>query len=176
MKSQVSSEVKPFDRYDCKSIGVTDSYSFALILVAIYSQFKRCTHEVSPVFLSFNKKVERDLKRLLDAELELNVVEERLSAVEDGLHWCEESFRKFIRGRISGVRSHVSSLRGSIEKRRNLNDGKLQVKNLIWMRRYSIMVFILVLVQIALSLLNVDWTDDGRSRNPIYINLFHGEK
>ncbi|MFG0547603.1 hypothetical protein ACF8FG_20675 [Pseudomonas sp. YQ_6] len=176
LKSQVSSEVEPFDRYDCKSIGVTDSYSFALILVAIYSQFKRCTHEVSPVFISFNKKVERDLKRLLDAELELNIVEERLSAVEDGLHWCEESFKKFIRGRISGIRSHVSSLRGSIEKRRNLNDGKLQVKNLIWMRRYSVMVFILVLVQIALSLLNVDWTDDGRSKNPIYINLFHDEK
>lgn len=176
LKSQVCSETESFHRYDCKSIGITDSYSYALILVEIYSRFKRCTHKVSPVFLSYNKKVERDLKMLLDAELELNMIEERLAAVEDGLHWCEEKYRKFTRNRILGIRSYVSSLRGDVERRRGLNDGKLQVKNLIWMRRYSILVFVLVLTQIFLSLLNVDWTDGGRSRNPIYINLFHDEK
>lgn len=176
LKSQVRSKTEDFHRYDFKSIGITDNYSYALILVGIHTRFKRCTHKVSPVFLSYNKKVERDLKRLLDAGLELNVVEERLAAVEEGLHWCEEKYRKFTRNRILGIRSYVSSFREDVERRRNLNDGKLQVNNLIWMRRYSIIVFVFVLVQITLSLLNVDWTDSGRSKNPIYINLFHNEK
>lgn len=42
---------------------------------------------------------------------------------------------------------------------------------LIWMRRYSSIVFALVIVQIALSLLNVDWTENARHTNPIYMNL-----
>lgn len=176
LKSQISLETESFHRYDFKSVGVTDNYSYVAILTEIYSRFKKCTSKVSPVFLSNNKKEERDLKKLLDAGLELNVIEERLTAVEEGLHWCEEKYRKFTRNRIAAIRSHVSSFRKDVEKRRDLNNGKLQVKSLIWMRRYSIMVFVFVLVQIALSLLNVDWTDSGRSKNPIYINLFHDER
>ena len=176
LKSQVSLETESFHRYDFKSIGITDNYSYAAILAEIYSRFQKCTSKVSPVFLSSSKKEERDLKKLLDAGLELNVIEERLTAVEEGLHWCEERYRTFTRNRITGIRSNVSSFRKDVERRRDLNNGKLQVKSLIWMRRYSIMVFVFVLVQIALSLLNVDWTDAGRSKNPIYINLFHNEK
>lgn len=176
LKSQVSLETESFHRYDFKSNGITDNYSYVAILAEIYSRFQMCTSKVSPVFLRSSKKEERDLKKLLDAGLELNVIEEKLTAVEEGLHWCEERYRKFTRNRIAGIRSHVSSFRKDVERRRDLNNGKLQVQSLIWMRRYSIMVFIFVLVQIALSLLNVDWTDAGRSKNPIYINLFHNTK
>lgn len=176
LKSQVSLEIERFDRYDFKPIGITENYSYVAILAEIFSRFQNCTSKVSPVFLSGNKKEERDLKKLLDAGLELNVIEERLTAVEEGLHWCEERYRNFTRTRIAGIRSYVSSFRKDVERRRDLNNGKLQVKNLIWMRRYSKMVFVFVLVQIALSLLNVDWTDAGRSKNPIYINLFHNAK
>lgn len=176
LKSQVSLETESFHRYDFKSVGITDNYSYVAILAEIYSRFQKCTSKVSPVFLGSNKKEERDLKKLLDAGLELNVIEERLTAVEEGLHWSEERYRKFTRNRIAGIRSYVSSFRKDVERRRDLNNGKLQVKSLIWMRRYSIMVFVFVLVQIALSLLNVDWTDAGRSKNPIYINLFHNAK
>ena len=176
LKSQVILEAENFHHYNFKSIGITDNYSYVAILTEIYSRFKKCASKVSPVFLSNNKKEERDLKKLLDAGLELNVIEERLTAVEEGLHWCEEKFREFTRNRIAGIRSQVSSFRKDVERRRDLNNGKLQVENLIWMRRYSKMVFVFVLVQIALSLLNVDWTDSGRSKNPIYINLFHNNK
>lgn len=176
LKSQVSLDTESYRRYDFKSIGITDNYTYTAILAEIYSRFQRCTSNVSPVFLSHNKKEERDLKKLLDSGVELNVIEERLTAVEEGLHWCEERYRKFNRDRIHAIRSHVSSFRKDVERRRDLNNGKLQVKNLIWMRRYSIMVFLFVLVQITLSLLNVDWTDAGRSKNPIYINLFQNTK
>lgn len=110
---------------------------------------------------------------LLEAGLELNAIEERLAAVEDGLHWSETRYLNFTRSRIAGMRSHVVNFRADIEKRRALSDGQVQVKNLIWMRRYSIIVFVLVIVQIALSLLNVDWTENGRHTNPIYMNLFN---
>lgn len=173
IKSQVSSLIDRNDRYMNSLTGVTHHYGFVVMLQEIYARFKRCMHKVSPVFLSYNKDTERNLNMLLEASLELNTIEERLTAVEDGLHWSEGKYLNFTRNRIAGMRSHVVNLRADIERRRGLSDGQVQMKNLIWMRRYSIMVFVLVIVQIALSLLNVNWAENARNNNPIYMNLFN---
>ncbi|KAA6175174.1 hypothetical protein F3K50_10615 [Pseudomonas marginalis] len=172
IKSQNSSVTDVNDNYMNALTGVTHYYGFVLMLQEIYARFERCMHEVSPVFLSYDKNTERNLNMLLEAGLELNAIEERLAAVEEGLHWSAKRYLNFTRGRIAGMRSHVVSFRADIEKRRALSDGQVQMKNLIWMRRYSIMVFVLVIVQIALSLLNVNWTESARNTNPIYMNLF----
>lgn len=173
IKSQAFSVTDEDDKYMNSLTGVAQYYGFVLMLQEIYARFERCMHKVSPVFLNYDKSTERNLNMLLEAGLELNAIEERLAAVEDGLHWCEKKYLNFTRSRIAGMRSHVVNFRADIEKRRALSDGQVQVKNLIWMRRYSIIVFVLVIVQIALSLLNVDWAESGRHTNPIYMNLFN---
>jgi hypothetical protein len=152
--------------------GVTDHYACMLMLSEIYADFKVCMKKVSPVFFRYKNSVRSDLKVLLKANLDLNLIEERLGAVESGLHFSDAKYWKYAKGRIASIRSQVNALRVDVERRKSLSDGELQLTNLIWMKRYSIIVFVLVLVQIALSVLNVDWTKEGRDKNPMYINLF----
>jgi hypothetical protein len=156
--------------------GVTEHYAYMLMLAEIYTQFKRCMKKVSPVFFKFKNSVRADLKTLLRANLALNLIDERLGAVEEGLHWSDRKYWVHTQSRIAGIRSQVVALRADVERRKSLSDGELQLTNLIWMRRYSIIVFVLVLVQIALSVLNVDWTEEGRAKNPMYLNLFSEKK
>ena len=176
IKSQETSLVERGDRYIQLYNGVRDYYAYMLMLAEIYSQFKSCMRKVSPIFFKYKNSVRADLKTLLRANLALNLIDERLGAVEEGLHWSDKKYWQHTRNRILGIRSQVVALRTDVERRKSLTDGELQLTNLIWMRRYSIIVFVLVLVQIALSVLNVDWTEDGRSRNPMYLNLFSEKK
>lgn len=176
IKSQEESAVDNFDFYGNRYVGITEYYTFLLTLSEMYSQFNKCQEIVSPVFFRSKSSVRADLKILLNANLSLNLIEERLRAVEGGLHWGEPKYLKQIRSRIAGIRSQVTALREDVERRKGLSDGGLQLANLVWMRRYSIIVFVLVLVQIALSVLNVDWTEDGRVKNPMYLNLFSEKK
>ena len=156
--------------------GVTEHYAYMLMLSEIYIHFKKCMKKVSPVFFKYKSSVRADLKALLRANLDLNLIDERLVAVEEGLHWCDKKYLQHTRNRIAAIRSQVTALRVDVERRKSLSDGELQLTNLIWMRRYSIIVFLLVLVQIALSVLNVDWTEEGRTKNPMYQNLFSEKK
>lgn len=176
IKSQVEAAVDHNDFYGKKYVGVTEYYTYMLMLSEIYSRFEKCQEAVSPVFLKAKSNVRSDLKILLDANLSLNLIEERLRAVEDGLIWCEKKYLQQIRNRMAGIRSQVTGLREDVERRKNLSDGGLQLANLVWMRRYSVIVFFLVVVQIVLSILNVDWTEGGLSKNPIYMNLFSEAK
>ena len=168
----MSSLVDINDAYIDSFHSVKDHYSYMLMLAEIYSRFKKCMRDVSPVFFKSSKSVRASLKALLKANLDLNLIDERLSALENSLHWCDEKYRISTRSRITGIRSQVLDLRADVERRKALSDGELQLANLIWIRRYSIVVFFMIFIQIALSLLNVDWTDAGREGNLIYKNLF----
>lgn len=172
IKSQVSSLVDVDESYVGSFNSVTDYYSYMLMLAETYSRFKDCMREVSPVFFTSNRNVRASLRILLKASLDLNLIDERLGALEDGLHWCDKKYLHSARSRIAGIRSQVLALRADVEKRKALSDGELQLANLNWIRRYSILVFVMIFIQIALALLNVDWTEGGIDGNLIYKNLF----
>lgn len=170
IKSQSSDLVGIDNSYGNSLHGVTDHYAHMLMLAEVYSRFKDCMRQVSPVFFKYNISVRASLKSLLKANLELNLIDERLSALEDSLHWCDEKYLQSVRSRIADIRSQVSDLRADVEKRKILSDDELQLANLIWIRKYSIIIFLMIFIQIALSLLSVDWTEAGRGENSIYKN------
>lgn len=176
IKSQVSADVESYDAYLNRYVGVTDYYSFLMMLSEINLHFLKCMRQVSPIFFNYKNSIQDDLKILIGANLSLNLIDERLTAVEEGLRWSEDKYHKVTRARISAIRSRVVALRGDVEKRKDLSDSGLQLANLLWMKKYSKYVFALVIVQILLSILNVDWTEEGRSKNPMYINLFSDKK
>jgi hypothetical protein len=177
VKSEVSSDVGEAISYGHTLVGVSDYYSYMLMLVDIYSQFKQCMSKVSPIFFNYKSGVRADLTILLNANLALNIIDERLTAVEEGLHWSDKKYHEYIRYRLLEIRARVVALRADVEKRKKLNDSALQLTNLFWMKRYSILIFFLAIIQIVLAVLNVDWrTEEGRSKNPIYINLFSDKK
>lgn len=160
------------DLYLYSMHSATECYIYLMYVSEANKQFKRCMSIVSPIFLNFTRNTRRNLRILIDASLALNLVQERVGALKDGMHWSDPKYHKVIHGRVLWLESQVNGLRSDIEKRKDLNNSELQLSNLLWTKRYSILVGFLVVVQIALSLVAVDWTEAGKEKNPIYLNLF----
>ena len=172
LKSEDSSTAEKYHSYLRTAHSSTDYYTYFLNILEVEIQFRNCMRVASPIFFSHKKNARKNLSVLIESSLSLNLVEERLKALEAGISLSDDKYWKTTQARINSVKAKISELKTDIEKRKELNNGELQLSNLVWIKRYSILVGILVVVQIALSLLNVDWSDTGKDKNPIYINLF----
>jgi hypothetical protein len=163
--------------YSDGAVRVTERYCYLLMLLDLYVQLQQCMKDVSPIFFKFDYDVQQDLKVLLKASLALNSIDEKLTAIEEGLYWSDANCREYTHERLLRFRSALADFKSDVDKRKELTNSELQLTNLIWIKRYSVIVFFLVIVQIALAVLNVDWrTEEGLSKNPMYINLFGGKK
>lgn len=172
LKSEDSSTAEKYNSYLHSAHSSTDYYTYFLNVLEVEMQFKNCMRVASPIFFSYKRNARKNLRVLIESSLSLNLIEERLKALETGINWSDDKYWKTTQAQIQFVKAKVTELKADIEKRKELNNGELQLSNLVWTKRYSILVGFLVVVQIALSLLNVDWSDTGKDKNPIYINLF----
>ncbi|NWD96964.1 hypothetical protein HX871_21270 [Pseudomonas reactans] len=172
IKNEEFSTVDVDDRYLYTMHSATEYYTYFMCVSEADKQFKRCMSVASPIFLSFNNNARRNLKILINASLGLNLVQERVAALQEGISWSESRYHRFTHSRLAWLKSKVEGLKSDVEKRKDLNNSELQLSNLLWTKRYSVLVGFLVLVQIALSLVAVDWTESGKEKNPIYLNLF----
>ncbi len=172
IKSEVFSATDKDDLYLYNMHSATEFYTYLMYVDEANKQFKRCMNIVSPIFLNFTRNTRRNLRILIEASLALNLVQERVEALKDGIHLSDPKYQRFIQGRLSWLKNKVDGLGADIEKRKDLNNSQLQLSNLLWTKRYSILVGFLVIVQIALSLVVLDWTEAGKDKNPIYLNFF----
>lgn len=172
IKSEDFSSSPEYGKYVDFMHSASDYYTYILYVSEVFIQFRKCMAAVDPVFSGYKKNARRDLEILIDVSLQLNVVEERLKALQEGVHWSDKKYWLFTHKRIEILMGKVAGLRADIDRRKELNNGELQLSNLVWVKRYSILVGFLVVLQIALSMLTVDWSEQGRDKNPVYINLF----
>ncbi|WP_148053580.1 hypothetical protein [Pseudomonas protegens] len=170
IRSRPLSEFKYVEGYDFFERSITEGYAYFSVLNDVYRQLEECVSLVNPIFFSYDKNTDENLRVLIDAQLKLNLVKERLAAVSRGASWVEVKYHEFLRERISNISKDVSELRDDVEKRAEINNGELQLTNIKWTKKYSILVGILVFAQIILALLNVSWSGGGLEGNPIYTN------
>ncbi len=171
IKSEVFSNVEKHRRYVDRMHSASECYTYILYVYEVFKDFQRSMNSASPVFSSYKMNSRKNLKVLIEASLQLNLVEERLKALQDGMRWSDEKYWVFTEQRIKHLAEKVGVLREDIDRRKELNNSELQLSNLIWTKRYSLLVLFLVFVQVALAMLVLDWSEEGRDRNPVYINL-----
>lgn len=161
-------------------LNIPESYIFLSTLTEISLHYEKCMSMVSNIFFKKNKSTKQVLERLISASLEINLIEEKIKAVEEiASSVCDEKYKVNALHWISHLKKNLTILKKSINIRKDLNNGEIQLKNLTWTKRYSILIFMLVIIQIFLSIINVDWTKEGINKNPIYLNLLKpmlGEK
>ncbi|RXT69809.1 hypothetical protein [Pseudomonas syringae] len=172
IKSEDGAAADAFDRYLYSMHSAIDYYAYFMYVHEVNMQFKECMNLVSPIFLSYTKSFRKNLSILIEAALAINLLHERLEALHAGIRFADSKYHFIIQRRILVLQGEVEDLRLDINKRKDLNNGELQLSNLVWTKWYSILVGVLISVQIALALIVVDWTEAGREKNPIYLNLF----
>jgi len=153
-------------------ISAGESFTYFLMISEVRIQLKKCMNMVEPIFFSYKKNPKKDLRILISASLKLNLIDERIGALQEGVWRAEEKYIESIKARINKLKVDVDGLRKDIDRRRELNNSDVQLSSLTWTKSYSYVVGVLVIVQIALSMLGVDWSVEGIERNPFYINLF----
>lgn len=153
-------------------LNIPESYIFLSTLTEISLHYEKCMSMVSDIFFKKNKSTKQVLEKLISASLEINLIEEKIKAVEEMTNSvCDQKYQATALRWINHLKKNLTNLKNSINKRKDLNNGEIQLKNLTWTKRYSILIFILVIIQIFLSIINVDWTKEGINKNPIYLNL-----
>lgn len=157
-----------------RSLSISDSYIYFSLLTEINTEYKKCMAKVSPLFFKTIGSTKKTLRLLLEATRTINTLEESTSTIKNAVNWCcNPKYRNSLSRRANWLDEKISDLRNSVEQRKELNNSEVQLANLNWGKNYSILVGFLIITQIALALLTVDWTEEGKRHNPIYQNLFH---
>ena len=171
IKSEIFSKIEEYRRYVDTMHSASECYTYILYVSEVFKSFKKSMDSASPVFSSYKMKTRKNLRFLIESSLQLNLVEERLKALQEGVRWIDKKYRVFTERRIKDLAETVGTLREDIDRRKELNNSELQLSNLIWTKRYSLLVLFLVFVQVALAMLGMDWSEGGRDNNPLYIIL-----
>lgn len=108
---------------------------------------------------------ERNLRTLISQTLSLNVIDERIDSLQKSLHWFDSAYIEYFKSRLIQLGIAVRELKGKIESRHHITNAEVQLSNLHWMKRYSGRMFVLVVVQIFLAVIVLDWSSSEADKN-----------
>ena len=114
---------------------------------------------VNLALISKSSEPEENHDVLFKASIELDSIAEQLDSINSATsHYCDKKYIETIRNWIKYRKDETTKQNVIISKRRSFSSDSLQVKNLRFNKTYSLIVGLLVVVQIVLACLTIDWS------------------
>ncbi|TDJ76418.1 hypothetical protein E2H86_11605 [Pseudomonas putida] len=158
------------DGYLMSEQGGQDKYAGMLYTLLLKKKLAACGDEVIESFSGSGYDSKKHLETLIRQGLTLTLIEEHIEALRKGEHWFDREYVELNRRDLNLLCIHAKGLRETIRARHDIANAEVQVSNLHWMKRYSLIMFLLVVMQVFLAVIAVDWSPTGLDKNSMYQN------
>lgn len=158
IKSKSLEEFDQFDNFARKGLTLYDSHIFISMFIDVARQQVEVSEYANSALLKNTNKVEKNYDILFESTNQLESLRENILAIQKEIpHSCRESYSDSAK-RIAKYRLKLADeLKASIDRRLSGLNSEMQVQNLRFNRKYSLLVGVLIVVQILLAALTIDW-------------------
>lgn len=158
IKNISKNELEARNRFSKIGLRINDSHLFFSLHIDCFKQYKKIAHYANRALLKNNNKPEVNHQILFNSLLKLDILRENIDAIKESISFnCMEKYQTSSKRIIKYHYKLMSDLRSSIRSRRNNTNIELKIEDIKYHRVYSLILAILVIVQIILASLTVDW-------------------
>ncbi|WP_327438346.1 hypothetical protein [Pseudomonas donghuensis] len=165
------SKITEYDQYINSAHDAFEKYAGFLYITSINNRLQDCGDQIGRLFGAGSQNSKSHLKTLIKQGLALNVIEEHVDALKHGLHWFDPDYAEHYKKNIELLSEKASELKKRIRARHDTVNSEVQLSNLGWVKTYSMLMFALVILQVLLPVISVDWSPTGIDKNFIYQNF-----
>ncbi|MCW4446277.1 hypothetical protein OHV10_18710 [Vibrio splendidus] len=158
IKSKSLEEFDQFDNFARNGLTLYDSHIFISTFIDVARQQAEISEYANSALLRNSNKVETNYDILFESTNKLESLKENILAIQKEIpHGCSKSYSDSAK-RIASYRLELADkLKESIDRRVYGLNSEMQVQNLRFNRKYSLLVGVLIIVQILLAALTIDW-------------------
>lgn len=158
IKSKSLEEFDQFDNFARNGLALYNSHIFISMFIDIARQQVEISEYANSALLKNSKKVETNYDILFESTNKLESLRENILAIQEDIpHGCSEPYSDSAKIISKRRLMLVDKLRASIDRRVSGLNSEMQVQNLRFNRKYSLLVGVLIIVQILLAALTIDW-------------------
>jgi len=162
IKSKSQDSFEEFDNFAKKGLALYDSHIFISMFIDVAKQQADISNYANSALLKNSNKVEKNYDILFEATNKLESLKENILAIQQDIpRGCRapysDSAMKIAEYRLK----LVDKLKSSIDRRLSGLNSEMQVQNLRFNRKYSLLVGLLIVIQILLAALTIDWEKWG---------------
>ncbi len=157
IKSKSIESFNQFDDFSKNGLTLHDSHIFISMLMNVSKQYKSISEFANKALLNSFNKIENNYDILFKSSNDLDSLKENIQAIEKAtIHSCITSYADKAREIAKYRLKLANELKESIDRRLLGLNSEMQVENLRFNRRYSLLVGVLIVVQIILASLTID--------------------
>lgn len=160
-----SKSLETFDRFDNfanRGLALYDSHIFISMFIDVSKQQSEIVEYANSALLKNSNRVEINYDILFESTSRLEVLKENIISIQKSIPY---SFRSSYSDKAKQIAKHrlelIDKLKATMDRRLAGLNSEMQVQNLRFHRRYSLLVGLLILIQILLASLTIDWVALG---------------
>lgn len=158
IKSKKQSSFEVFDNFLTQGLALYDSHLFIATFFDVAKRHSEIAGFADTALLKNKNKVEVNYDILFKAANKLDLLKENIAAIAHAIpRGCTREYAEKARAIADYRLSRANQLKDAIDRRLTVLNSEMQVENLRFNRRYSWLVGLLILVQIGLAALTIDW-------------------
>lgn len=159
IKNQNPENVDKNDVFSNIGLEIHDSHLYFSTIIELTKKYKKVMSFVNLALINKSSEPEENHDVLFKASIELDLIAEQLDSINAATsHYCDQKYIEAIRNWIKYRKNETNKQNVIVSKRRSFSSDSLQVKNLRFNKIYSLIVGLLVVVQIVLACLTIDWS------------------
>jgi hypothetical protein len=158
IKSKSSEAFSQFDNFAKNGLALYDSHIFLSMFIDAANQYKGISDFANTALLKNSKKIEENYDILFESANRLDSLKENLLAINQAIpNSCSTAYSDRAKAIAKYKLKLVSELKEAIDRRLAGLNSEMQVENLRFNRKYSLLVGLLIVIQISLAALTIDW-------------------
>lgn len=158
IKSKRMESFSQFDNFAKNGLALYDSHIFISMFIDVAKQHKAISEFANTALLKNSNKIEKNYDILFESANKLDSLKENILAIKQAIHnSCIASYQDKAKEIAKFRLKLVDELKESIDRRLIGLTSEMQVENLRFNRWYSLLVGLLIVIQIALAVLTIDW-------------------
>lgn len=158
IKSKTLDSFDQFDNFARNGLTLYDSHIFISLFFDVQKQYAQISDYANSALINNSNKIEKTYDVLFESKNKLESLRENILAIQQSIHRsCIDSYADSAMNIAKYRLRLVDKLKASIERRVSDLNSEMQVQNLRFNRRYSWLVALLIVIQIVLATLTIDW-------------------
>ncbi len=173
IKSKAMKSFGQLDNFTKNGLTFYDSHIFISMFINIGKQHAKISEYADFALLKNSNKVEKNYDILFESQKKLELLKENILAIQQEIpRSCKSPYTDSAVKIAKYKLECVDNLKESINRRLSGLNSEIQIQNLRFNRIYSLLVGFLILIQILLAALTIDWEKLG---NTLSSNTYNGK-
>jgi hypothetical protein len=158
IKSKSLDSFSQFDNFAKNGLTLYNSHIFISMFIDVTKQHKRISEFANTALLKNSNKIEKNYDILFESASKLESLKENILAINQAIpHSCITAYSDKAKQIAKFRLKLVNELKEAIDRRLVGLNSEMQVENLRFNRKYSLLVGLLIVIQIGLAALTIDW-------------------